>query len=201
MNDTQLRIGVIVGSTRPGRRGEQVARWVIDQAAGRSANYDLIDLEDHPLPFYDEAKPPSAHDYQHAHSLRWAETIEPYDGFVFVSPEYNHSTTAVLKNAIDYLNREWNNKVAAIVTYGASTPGIRAAEHLRQILAEVQLATVQKQVGFSIMSDFENRTTLVPTERHATMLAQELDQLEAWAGALKHVREASARLDAPARAA
>jgi len=191
MGAQDLRIGIVVGSTRPGRKGEQVARWVLDQAATRDARYEIIDLEEHPLPFYDEARPPSAHQYEHPYSLAWAAAIDPYDAFVFVTPEYNHSIPAVLKNAIDYLNREWNNKAAAIVSYGASTSGNRAAEHLRQVLAEVQVATVQRQIGFSILTDFEDRAVFRPNERQAATLQVELDQLEAWAGALKPLRVAA----------
>src|ERR1700726_4017577 len=87
------RIGVILGSTRPGRRGEQVARWVIDQAKRRTdAEFEFADLADYPLPHLDEPLPPSMGQYQNAHSQYWAATIARFDGFVFVTPEYNHST-------------------------------------------------------------------------------------------------------------
>src|SRR5262245_39181996 len=110
---SDLRIAVIVGSTRPGRNGKAVADWVLAQAAGRPrATYDLVDLVDYPLPHLDEpisAKAGSAQ-YSQAHTKEWAALIGSYDAFVFVTPEYNHSTSGVLKNAIDFLYDEWTNK-------------------------------------------------------------------------------------------
>jgi NAD(P)H-dependent FMN reductase len=188
MTDTSdLTIAVILGSTRPGGRGAAVADWVVARAAARGATYELVDLGDHPLPFFDEVNPPSKHQYQHPHTIKWAETIARFDGFVFVSPEYNHSMPAVLKNALDYLNLEWNDKAAAIVSYG-TTGGHRAAEALRTVLSELQVATVQRQVGLSLVTDFENFSEVRPSERQVALLDGLFDQLEAWAGALKTVR-------------
>src|SRR5882757_3893971 len=98
------RIGVILGSTRPGRRGEPVPRWVMDEAGRRNdAEFELVDLADYPLPHLDEPLPPSMGQYQNAHTQEWAATIGRFDGYVFITPEYNHSTSGVLKNAIDFL--------------------------------------------------------------------------------------------------
>jgi NAD(P)H-dependent FMN reductase len=128
---TDVKIGIIVGSTRPGRHARAVADWVLGQTSGRpGAGYEIIDLADYPLPHLDEPMPPSYGQYQHDHTKAWASTIGGYDGFIFVTPEYNHSTSGVLKNAIDYLYAEWNNKAAAFVSYG-SLGGARAIEHLR----------------------------------------------------------------------
>ena len=113
------RIGIILGSTRPGRIGEQVARWLLELAQQRSdAEFDLIDLLDHPLPHFDEPLPPTPGQYQHEHTKRWAQVIQSFDGFVMVTPEYNHSTSGVLKNAIDYLCKELQNKAVGFVSYG-----------------------------------------------------------------------------------
>ncbi|HEX7590003.1 MAG TPA: NAD(P)H-dependent oxidoreductase [Demequinaceae bacterium] len=188
MTDTSdLTIAVILGSTRPGRRGAAVADWVVERAADRGATYELVDLADHPLPFFDEVNPPSKHQYQHPHTIEWAETIARFDGFIFVSPEYNHSTSAVLKNSLDYLNLEWNDKAAGIVTYGMAG-GHRAAEALRTVLSELQVATVQRQVGLSLLTDFENFSELRPSELQVASLDSLFPQLEAWAAALKTVR-------------
>jgi NAD(P)H-dependent FMN reductase len=117
---TDVKIGIIVGSTRPGRHARAVADWVLGQTSGRpGARYEIIDLADYPLPHLDEPMPPSYGEYQHDHTKAWASTIGGYDGFIFVTPEYNHSTSGVLKNAIDYLYAEWNNKAAAFVSYGS----------------------------------------------------------------------------------
>src|SRR6476619_1316002 len=149
-------IAVILGSTRPGRRGEQVARWVVAQATHRSdATFELVDLLDHPLPHLDEPLPPNMGQYQNPHTQDWAATIARFDGFVFVTPEYNHSTSGVLKNAIDYLYPEWSNKAAGFVSYGA-LGGTRAIEHLRAILSELQVAHVRQQLSFSLLNDFRN---------------------------------------------
>src|SRR4051794_26038414 len=113
------KIAIIIGSTRPGRRGVDVARWVLENAAAReNASYELVDLLDFPLPHLDEAMPPAMGQYENDHTLEWAAKIGQYDGFIFVTPEYDHSTSGVLKNAIDYLYAEWNNKAAGFVSYG-----------------------------------------------------------------------------------
>ncbi|MDO7880604.1 NADPH-dependent FMN reductase [Salinibacterium soli] len=189
---SQLRIGIVLGSTRPGRRGEQVAKWVLEQAATRDdAAFELIDLADYDLPHLDEAIPPSAGQYAGEHTRRWAATIDSFDGFVFVTPEYNHSTSGVLKNALDYLYGEWNNKAAGFVSYGAAASGARAVEHLRLIVGELQMADVRQQVGISLYSDFEGFTTLKPIPHHEAPLSTMLDQLVSWATALRTVRSAA----------
>src|SRR6476659_7077427 len=116
-----LKIAIILGSTRPNRIGEGVARWVYDIAARRTdAHYDLIDLKDQNLPLLDEPAPPSLGQYSQPHTKAWAAKIIQYDGFVFVTAEYNHGIPGALKNAIDYLYKEWNNKAAGIVSYGSA---------------------------------------------------------------------------------
>ena len=184
----ELKIGVILGSTRPGRNGKGVADWVIARSAGRpGADYELIDLADFPLPHLDEAYPPSMGQYAGEHTKEWAAKIAGYDGFIFVTPEYNHSTSGVLKNAIDYLYAEWNNKAAGFVSYGA-LGGARAIEHLRGIASELQLAHVRQQLSFSLFSDFENFSTFAPQPLHEAGAGVLFDQVEAWAGALKPLR-------------
>jgi len=186
---TDLDIAVILGSTRPNRNGKAVADWVMTQAGGRAAaRYTLVDLVDYPLPHLDEPIPPSAGRYVGEHTKAWADTIASYDGFIFVTPEYNHSTSGVLKNAIDYLYGEWNNKAAGFVSYGAVS-GARAVEHLRGVMSEVQVAHVRQSVGFSLAHDFQNYSTFTPGPVAAGQLATMLDQLEAWTAALKGVRE------------
>ena len=184
-----LDIAIILGSTRPNRNGKAVADWVVAQTAGRTgARYTLIDLIDFPLPHLDEPIPPSVGQYTGEHTKAWADTIASYDGFVFVTPEYNHSTSGVLKNAIDYLYGEWNNKAAGFVSYG-SVSGARAVEHLRGVMSEVQVAHVRQSVGFSLAHDFEDYSRFTPNPRAGDQLAVMLDQLEAWTAALKGVRE------------
>jgi NAD(P)H-dependent FMN reductase len=183
------RIAVILGSTRPGRRGEQVARWVMDGARQRTdAEFELIDLIDYPLPHLDEPPPPSMGQYQNPHTQDWAATIGRFDGFVFVTPEYNHSTSGVLKNAIDYLYAEWNNKAMGVVSYGVNG-GTRAAEHLRLIAGELQIADVRTNVALSLFTDFKDFTELAPGAHQADALDTLLDQVTVWSRALAPLRQ------------
>jgi len=187
---SQVRIGIIIGSTRPGRVGDQVAKWVHDQAIQRDdADFEIVDLADFALPHLDEAMPASTGQYANAHTQEWARAIASFDGFVFVTPEYNHSTSGSLKNAIDFVYNEWNDKAAGIVSYGVSANGMRAAEHLRLILGELQIADVRQQVGFSLITDFENFSTFAPAPQHAGKISTLLDQVVSWSTALRVVRE------------
>jgi NAD(P)H-dependent FMN reductase len=187
-----IRIGIILGSTRPNRNGEQVAKWVYDIASRRSdAEFELVDLRDYPLPHLDEPLPPSMGQYQNEHTRQWADKIASFDGFVFVTPEYNHSTSGVLKNAIDYLYAEWNNKAAGFVSYGA-VGGARAAEHLRLIAGELQMADVRQQVALSLLTEFENFAVFKPGDYSRAALDTLLDQVIAWSAALAPVRQAAA---------
>ena len=184
-----LRIAVITGSTRPGRRSESVARWVLGHAQGRDAgaSFELIDLAEQRLPLLDEPLPPAYGRYEQPHTHAWAETIEAFDAFIFVTPEYNRSVPGVLKNAIDFLYREWHNKAAGFVTYGMDAGGARASEHLRQIMSELQVAGVRRTVALSLKGDFDD-TTFTPLPHRAAELDLLLDQLVAWGDALQTVR-------------
>ncbi|MBL7254885.1 NADPH-dependent FMN reductase [Paractinoplanes lichenicola] len=183
------KIGIILGSTRPGRNGEAVAKWVYDVAAKRTdAEFELVDLLDYNLPHLDEAIPPSMGQYSQPHTIEWAKKIDSFDGFVFVTPEYNHSTSGALKNAIDFLFKEWNNKAAGFVGYG-SVGGARAVEHLRLIAGELMIADVRAQVLLSLATDFENYSTFLPSERQEQALGAVLDQTVQWSKALETVRK------------
>lgn len=187
------RIGIIIGSTRRGRNSEQVAHWVHAQAVQRTdATYELIDLAKHPLPHLDEPMSAMSGRYQNAHTKEWAEVIGSYDGFVIVTPEYNHSTSGVLKNAIDYLYAEWNNKAVGFVSYGVAG-GVRAVEHLRLVAGELMLADVKTNVALSMFHDFEGFSRLTPSETQNASLAKMLDELVAWTNALQPLREATLR--------
>jgi NAD(P)H-dependent FMN reductase len=185
-----LRIAILVGSTRPGRRGGDVAAWVHDAARRRTdATYEVVDLADHPLPHLDEALPPMMGSYVEPHTRNWAATIAGYDGFVVVTPEYNHSIPGVLKNAIDYLHAEWNHKVAGVVSYGADG-GARAATHLRQVFGELKVPVVRQAVGLSLYLDFEDFERLAPRPQLAGQLETLFDEVALWGHALREVRGA-----------
>ena len=184
---TPLNIAIIVGSTRPGRNGSAVAAWVHEQASARdAAKYEIVDLEDIGLPLLDEAMPALAGAYEHQHTKEWAATVARFDGFVFVTPEYNHSTSPALLNALDYVYSEWNNKAVGFVSYGTSF-GVRAVEHLRGIVGELQMADIRNQVRFNLPGDFPDRVFTAAPE-HKKQATELFVQLESWAGALRTIR-------------
>jgi NAD(P)H-dependent FMN reductase len=186
------RIGIILGSTRPNRNGEQVAEWVLELASRRDdAEFELVDLRDYPLPHLDEPLPPSLGQYANDHTKQWAAKIASFDGFVIVTPEYNHAPSGVLKNAIDFLHAEWNNKAVGFVSYGAAG-GARAAEHLRLVAGELQMADVRQQVVLSLITEFENFSVFRPGDYNLDALTTMLDQVVAWSTALAPLRAAVA---------
>lgn len=183
-----VKIAVIIGSTRPGRVGPSVAQWVYEIARERSdAEFELVDIAAYDLPLFDEPQPPVLGQYTKPHTLKWAETIDSFDGYVFVTPEYNHAAPGALKNALDYLYREWNDKSAGFVSYG-SLDGVRAVAQLRPIMAALKIADVRAQVGLSLITDFENWSVLKPAPRRREEVNAMLTQVIAWAGALKALR-------------
>jgi NAD(P)H-dependent FMN reductase len=184
-----LRIAIIIGSTRPGRNGEAVARWLYEIAQQREdAEFELIDIKDFNLPLLDEPMPPSLGQYTKEHTKAWAAKIDSFDAYVFVTPEYNHGTSGALKNAIDFLYKEWTNKAAGFVGYGSAL-GARAVEHLRLVMGELQVADVRAQVGLSLFTDFENFSVFKPAPHQEQSVNAMLDQVIAWGGALRTLRQ------------
>lgn len=183
-----MKIAIILGSTRPNRNGEAVARWVLQQANKRKdATFELIDLRQMKLPLLNEPIPPSQGRYTHTHTKRWSKIIADFDAYVLVTPEYNHGTSAVLKNALDTVYLEWNDKVAGFVGYG-SVGGARAVEHLRLVMAELQVATVRAQVGFTLDADFKDMKVFKPKPQRTKELKVMLDQVIRWGGAFRAMR-------------
>lgn len=191
------RIAILVGSTRPGRNGEAVARWVYDRAVQRDdATFEVVDIAKQDLPFLDEPAPAALDSgYRREHTRRWSETIASFDGYVFVTPEYNHSLCGALKNAIDFLYVEWNNKAAGFVGYGLHG-GVRAVEHLRLVMAELHIADVRDQVALSLFTDFEDMKVFQPAAHHEPMLDRMLDDVVAWSDALAPLRAKALRAKA-----
>jgi NAD(P)H-dependent FMN reductase len=186
-----IRTAIVIGSTRPGRNGQAVGKWVHDIASKRKDSvFELVDLKDYELPLLDEPVPPSLGRYSKPHTKAWAAKVASFDAFVFVTAEYNHSPGAALKNALDYLYAEWNNKAAGFVGYG-SAGGTRAVEHLRGVMGELQVADVRAQVALSLVDDFQNYSVFTPRAHHEASLNTMLDQVVAWGGALKAMRDDS----------
>jgi len=188
-----IKVAIIIGSTRPGRKAEAVARWVYDIAAKRSdASFEVVDIASFNLPLLDEPAPPMMNQYSKPHTKAWAAKIATFDAFVFVTPEYNHGTSGALKNAIDFLFREWNDKAAGFVGYGG-VGGARAVEQLRLVMGEIKIADVRAQVALSLYADFENFTTFKPGPRQEASVQAMLDDLVPWGQALQTLRTGSGR--------
>lgn len=193
MSDSPIRVAVITGSTRPNRHSDSVADWVLGRAALRTdIEAELVDLAKINLPIYDEPMPPITGQYAHEHTREWAATIAAFDAFIFVTPEYNRSIPAVLKNAIDFLYAEWNDKAAGFVSYGADAGGARAIEHLRVVLGELHVAAVRTMVPLSLIHDFEDFTRLTPGESARAKTAEMLAQVASWGRAMRTVRREGA---------
>jgi NAD(P)H-dependent FMN reductase len=166
-----------------------VAKWALEIAKRRSdAEFELVDIADYNLPLLDEPVPPSQGKYSKDHTKKWAAKIASFDAFIFVTPEYNHGTSGALKNALDYLYAEWNNKAAGFVGYGGAG-GTRAVENLRLVMGELQIADVRAQVALSLRTDFENYTKFKPAEYHEKTLNGVIDQVIAWGTALNTIRQ------------
>ena len=182
-----INIAIIIGSTRPGRVGETVSRWVYQIAQQRKdAEFELVDIKDFNLPLLDEPVPPLMGKYSKPHTKAWAAKIAAFDAYVFVTPEYNHATSGALKNVIDFLYREWNDKAAGFVGYG-SAGGTRAVEDLRLVMGELQVADVRNQVMLPFHTDFEEGV-FKPHPKSEKTVHEMLDQVIRWGGALKTLR-------------
>ena len=187
-----LNIAVIIGTTRASRFGHKPAEWVKTVAAERSdMAVEILDLRDYPMPFFDEVASNAWASSKNEVAQRWQKKVAEFDGFVFVTAEYNHGLPAVLKNALDYAYPEWNRKAAAFVGYGA-VGGARAVEHLRLVVAELQLAAIRTGVYIQ-GADFMAVTKEGKDLREIGYLNQGvkdlLDQLAWWARALKSARQ------------
>jgi len=183
-----INIAIIIGSTRPNRNGEVVAKWVYENTQTRNdATFELVDIKDYNLPLLDEPMPPSMGHYSKEHTKIWSEKIASFDGYIFVTPDYNRSVPAALKNAIDFLYNEWTNKAAGFVGYSGSG-SVRAIENLRIIMSELQIADVRSQVNLSLMTDFRNFREFSPAPFHLGILMNMIDQVIALGRLLKDFR-------------
>lgn len=182
------RIAIILGSTKPGRNGEAVAKWAYELAKKRTdAEFELVDVAEFNLPLYDEPYPAMMQQYTKEHTKKWSQKINEFDGYIFVTAEYNHSIPGALKNAIDFLNVEWKNKAAGFISYG-SAGGARAVEHLRLVAGELHMADVRAQVMLNLFTDFVKMSEFKPDPRHEAEVDELLNQVISWSNALKTLR-------------
>jgi NAD(P)H-dependent FMN reductase len=185
-----LNIAIIPGTSRPQALNPQIVNWVEQQlSTNDDVRAEVVDFGTFDLPLLDEVVPAGAKMYANDHTKAWGAKLEEFDAFIFVTPEYNHSISGSLKNALDFVATEFNHKVASIVNYGADK-GVRAAEHLRHILANYKLAVVRDQTSFSIFTDVTDGT-FAPTEVSAAPFQSMVADIVSWGEALKSVREAN----------
>lgn len=189
------RIALIIGSTRPTRFADKPAQWMLKQAQARDdMEVELVDLRDHPLPFFSEAASNLFVPSQDPEAVRWQEKVSQFDGYIFIVAEYNHSLTGALKNALDQAYKEWNRKPFTALAYGG-VGGARALEHLRAVAVELQMVSTRSAVhigGGDFMSVFpmggnkpieDIEGNLLPSAKAA------LDELVWWANATKAARD------------
>jgi len=185
-----IKIALIIGSTRPNRFGPKVAAWIADLASSeKTAEFTVVDLADINLPMLDEPAPPMTGNYQNEHTKSWAKVIGGYDGFVFITPEYNYGYPASLKNALDFLYAEWNNKPVAFISYGASAGGARAVEQLRAVIANVRLFDLNDHVAFvNYWEQLDQDGALQPTEAQTATAKKLLTGIAFWGAQFKRAR-------------
>jgi NAD(P)H-dependent FMN reductase len=170
---------VIVASTRPGRVGAPVATWFAERARAHGAfEVEVLDLAEVGLPLLDEPKHPRLQQYEHQHTKDWSATISRGDAFVFVTPEYNHSFSAPLKNALDYLHVEWRDKAVGFVSYGGVSGGTRAVQALKPVVGALRMFPLMDAVNIpfvaSLLDDDRNFTPNETTESAAKAMLDEL---------------------------
>ena len=186
------RIGIVMSTTRQGRFGDKAAAWFHAIAAARTdLDFEVVDLRDYPLPFFDEPMSPAWAAPKNEVAVRWARKVAAFDGFVFVLAEYNHGLPAVLKNALDYAYREFNRKPAACVAYGG-VGGARATEQLRLVQVELQMVPIRAAVhigGADFIGLFMQGKTFADMPHLETPAKELLEELAWWTGALKSPRE------------
>jgi NAD(P)H-dependent FMN reductase len=188
---SKLKIGIIVGTTRAARFGHKAGQWIHEIAVRRDdIEVELIDLRDFPLPFFDEVASNAWAPTQNEVGLRWQKKMAEFDGYIFVTAEYNHGVPAVLKNALDYAYPEWNRKAAACVGYGA-VGGARAIEQLRQVFVELQLAPTRTGVniqGADFMAVWRQGKAIAELEHLKPNAEAMLEDLVWWTSALRAAR-------------
>ncbi len=185
------KVLVILGSTREGRRGEKVAKWAMSILSKRNdADYELVDLRDWDFSFYNLPTSPSTEKgvYQSEIQKKWGKKIDSADGYIMITPEYNHGYSAVLKNAIDFLWYEWNHKPVTFISYGSAAGGVRAVEQLRQVVVELEMVPIREAVLISgIRGAFDEKGN-IKDESFDHRLETVADKLVLWAKSLMKIR-------------
>ncbi|GAA1640947.1 NADPH-dependent FMN reductase [Georgenia ruanii] len=186
---------VVVASTRPGRVGIHVGRW-IQEAAETHGGFDVrfADLAELALPFMDEPRHPRLRQYEHQHTKDWSAIVDAADAFVFVTPEYNHGYNAALKNALDFLHAEWADKPVGLVSYGGIAAGTRAVQQLKPVLAALRMLPAVEAVNIPFVAKLVQDGALRPTAETTAAATDMLDELARLTGKLRPAREAELEL-------
>lgn len=186
---TKPVLGIIVGSTRPGRAGKPIGDWVFTAASAHAGfEVKLLDLKEINLPFLDEIEHPRLKKYAHEHTKRWSAIVEGCDAFVVVTPEYNFGYPAPLKNALDCIYREWNHKACGFVSYGGAAGGTRAVQQLKQVTQALQMVSPVEAVALSMFTKHLNNGVFVADEHIDKAASAMLDALAKLTIALKPMR-------------
>lgn len=185
-----LKLHVVTASTRPGRKGSAVSRWIEGVARDQGGFEPVpVDIADFDLPVFDEPEHPATRRYQHAHTKRWSETIAGADAYVFVVPEYNYFPPSALVNAITFLVHEWAYKPAGIVSYGGVSGGLRAAQALKPLVTTLRMMPIPEGVAIpNFGQHLDEGGAFRPNELMEKSAATMLGELSRWAGALEGLR-------------
>ena len=185
-----VKVGIIIASTRPGRVGLSVGQWVSERAAEHAGfEVKVLDLAEINLPFMDEPNHPRLRQYIHQHTKDWSAAIDDLDAFVFVHPEYNYGMTAPLKNALDYLNQEWQYKPVGLVSYGGLSGGTRAAQMIKQVVTTLKMMPLTEAVAIPFVNQYlDDEQRFQPTESMENSLEMMFKELGRWAVALQSMR-------------
>jgi NAD(P)H-dependent FMN reductase len=189
------KLQIFIASTRPGRVGLPVAEWFAERARRHGFfEVELVDLARVNLPFMDEPNHPMLRRYTHEHTRRWSASVDSADAFVFVTPEYNHSFNAPLKNAIDYLNHEWRYKPVGLVSYGGVAAGTRAVQMITPVLTALMMVPLTEAVHIPFVSQFLSEDGQIHANEVMEQAADAmLTQLGRWSEALEPQRARSAQ--------
>jgi NAD(P)H-dependent FMN reductase len=184
-----LKLHTLVTSTRPGRAGIHVARWFHEVASSHGRfEAELVDLADFNLPVYDEPHHPRLRRYEHAHTLRWSESVNAADAFVFVCPEYNYGPTPALVNALNYVYHEWHYKPVAFVSYGGASGGLRGVQSIKPVVTTLRMMPLPEGVMLPFVAQQIGSNGFAATEPQQGSAIVLLDELLRWAEALKRLR-------------
>jgi NAD(P)H-dependent FMN reductase len=182
---------VIIGSTRPGRVGLPVGHWFADTAEAHGVfEVRVADLAEVNLPLFDEPRHPRLGQYQHEHTKRWSALVDAADAVAVVHPEYNFGMTAPVKNAFDYLYREWRYKPVALVSYGGASGGMRAAQMVKQVVTALGMMPLPESLAIQFPAQHVDDGRFTPPAPVAEAAGRLLDELARWEGALTPLRKA-----------